>query len=186
LTRRSRRSSRPSTRARAPSLCSAVGYRIQRHGLEAERIDHGYDYLVTDVTVREEDPEDLSACFEVNEYKVEVKATTKGEACLTPLQAMTCATEEETFVLCVVDLRDFDGDIHQVDWETAEVSDHCKLISGEELPIDKTLALVRSAEGGDVPIRNAGALRYAVPPELWESGLDVDEWVEEAFSRQSA
>ena len=52
--------------------------------------------------------------------------------------------------------------------------------------IDKTLALVRSAEGGDVPIRNAGALRYAVPPELWESGLDVDEWVEEAFSRQSA
>lgn len=156
---------------------------LRQHGLEAERIDHGYDYLVTDVTVREEDPEDLSACFEVNEYKIEVKATTKGEACLTPLQAMTCATEEETFVLCVVDLRNFEGDVHQVDWETADISDRCKLISGEELPIDKTLTLVRSAEGGDVPIRNAGALRYAVPPELWESGLDIDGWVQEAFSR---
>ena len=38
-----------------------------------------------------------------------------------------------------------------------------------------------STEGSDVPIRNAAALRYAVGPELWEAGLDFDEWVETAF-----
>jgi hypothetical protein len=34
----------------------------------------------------------------------------------------------------------------------------------------------------DVPIRNAGSLRYAVRAEFWESGFDFDEWVEEAFA----
>src|ERR1700730_853944 len=105
------------------------------------------------------------------------------EACLTPFLAMTCAEEGGTFVLCVVDLRDFDGDVHQVDWDAADVSDRCKVVSRENLPINKALSLVRSPEGGDVPIRNVSALRYAVPAELWESGLDIDEWVEEAFPR---
>jgi hypothetical protein len=154
---------------------------LERHGLNVEDVDHGYDFAVTEVEVHDDDPEDLSASFDVDEYKIEVKATLSGEARLTPLQAMTCAEDSAQFVLCVVDLRKFEGDVHQVDWATTDISGSCKLLSGERLPIDKTLSLVRDAEQGDIPIRNVKALRYAVGPDLWENGLDFDEWVEEAF-----
>lgn len=156
---------------------------MERHGLRVEEIDHGYDFRVTAVNVREDDLEDLSASFEVNEYKVEVKTTTTGEARLTPLQATTCAADSGVFVLCVVDLRNFDGDVHKVDWTTADIAHLCRLVSGESLPIGETLTFVRNAEKGEVPVRNVNALRYAVRPDLWESGLDFDEWVQDAFTR---
>jgi len=136
--------------------------------------------------VRDDDPEELSSHFEVAGYKVEVKTTTTGEARLTPLQAATSATEPDMFVLCVVDLRNFEGDVHQVDWATADVSTRCKLTSGREIPIGETLSFVRDAEGSDVPIRNTIALRYAVRPDLWKDGLDFDRWVESAFAAKSA
>lgn len=155
---------------------------LERQGFDVDEIDHGYDFDVAAVKVREDDPEDLSAYFEIAEYNMEVKTTTTGEARLTPLQAATCAADSGKFVLCVVDLRGYEADVHQVDWTTADVSDRCKLLSGENLPIDQTLTFVRSAEGGEVPIRNVSSLRYAVRPALWENGLDFDEWVKEAFA----
>lgn len=160
----------------------SVKLAMQRLGLKVQDVDRGYDFLVTAVNVREEDPEDLSAYFEVGEYKVEIKTTTTGEVRLTPLQAATSVADPKSFVLCVVDLRSFEGDVHQVDWTTADVSARCRLASGQSLPIDKTLTFVRDAEGSDVPIRNATALRYAVRPDLWVSGLDLDQWVQDRFA----
>jgi hypothetical protein len=125
--------------------------------------------------------DDLSSHFEVGEYKVEVKTTTTGEARLTPLQAATSAGEPDVFVLCVVDLRDFDGDVHQVDWSAEDVSGLCKLTFGRDIPAGETLSFIHNAESSEVPIRNTIALRYAVPPELWEDGLDIDGSVEVSF-----
>lgn len=156
----------------------SVKLALERLGLDVKIIDRGYDFLITD----EEDPEDLSAPFEVGKYKVEVKATTTGEPRLTPLQATTAVEDPESFVLCVVDLRNFEGDAHKVDWIITDVSPHCRMISGQSLPIDETLAFVRNAEGSDVPIRNATALRYAVRPDLWANGLDLDQWVRAKFA----
>jgi hypothetical protein len=123
----------------------------------------------------------LSSHFEVAGYKVEVKTTTTGEARLTPLQAATSAAEPDTFVLCVVDLRHYAGKVHEVEWTSEDVAPLCKLVPGRNLPISNTVSLVESAEESDVPIRNANALRYAVRAELWETGLDFDEWVETSF-----
>lgn len=150
-------------------------------GLRVQDVDRGYDFLVTAVNVREEDPEDLSVYFKVGEYKVEVKATTTGEVRLTPLQAATSVADPERFVLCVVDLRTFEGDVHQVDWTTEDVSARCRLVSGQSLPLDETLTFVRNAEESYVPIRNAAALRYAVRPDLWATGLKLDRWVQATF-----
>lgn len=155
---------------------------LERCGLDVQDVDRGYDFLVTAVRVREEDPEDLSAYFEVGRYKVEVKTTTTGEARLTPLQAATTVDDPESFTLCVVDLRNFEGDVHRVNWSTTDVSGRCRLISGRDVPIDETLTLVRDAEGRSVPIRNASALRYAVGPDLWESGVDLNQWVRDSFA----
>lgn len=161
----------------------SVKLAMRRRGLKVSPdVDHGYDFLVTAVNVREEDPEDLSAYFEVGAYMVEVKATTTGEVRLTPLQAATSVDDPGAFVLCVVDLRSFEGNVHQVDWTTADVSARCRLVSGQSLPIDETLTFVRNAEGSDIPIRNATALRYAVRPDLWVTGLDLDQWVVATFA----
>jgi len=160
----------------------AVKAALERCGLKVEDVDRGYDFLVTAISVREDVPEDLSAYFEVGEYKVEVKATTTNEARLTPLQAATAVSDPQSFVLCVVDLRGFDGDVHKVDWTTADVSSRCRLVSGGNLPVRETLTLVLDAEGQSVPIRNSTALRYAVGAGLWERGLDLDQWVRDAFT----
>lgn len=165
---------------------ASVKIALEKLGLRVEGDDSGYggyDLLVSAVEVREEDSEDLSAYFAVGQYKVEVKATTAGEARLTPLQAKTAEADAAAFVLCVVDLRAFAGDVHQVDWATTDVSPYCRFVQGERLPITKTLTFVRSAEGSDVPIRNTTALRYAVQPDLWETGLGLEAWVQEAFGR---
>jgi hypothetical protein len=154
---------------------------MERHGLVVRDVDHGYDFWVTPVEVRDDDPEELSSYFEVAGYKVEVKTTKTGEARLTPLQAATSAGEPDVFVLCVVDLRCVTDDVHEVDWNSQEVSPLCTLVSGRDLPIKDTVRLVERAEGSDVPIRNATGLRYAVRPQLWESGLALDAWVEAAF-----
>lgn len=159
----------------------SVKHALKRLGLKVKFIDRGYDFHVTTVGDREEDPEDLSVSFELGGYKVEVKTTTTGEPRLTPLQAETAVNEPRSFVLCVVDLRDFAVDVHQVDWTITDVSAHCRFVSGQSLPIDATLASVRNARGSDVPIRNEIALRYAIGPDLWQRGLDLDTWVRETF-----
>jgi len=71
--------------------------------------------------------------------------------------------------------------VHQVDWSGEDVSGRCKLTFGRDIPTGETLSFVHNAESSDVPIRNTTALRYAVPSDLWEEGLDIDEWVETAF-----
>jgi hypothetical protein len=166
---------------------ASVKIALEKLGLRVEGDDRGYDgydFLVSAVEVREDDPEDLSAYFEVGKYEVEVKATTMDEARLTPLQARTAEADAASFVLCVVDLRAFDGDVHQADWATTDVSPYCRFVKGERLPVTKTLTLVRSAEGSDVPIRNTTALRYAVQADLWSEGLALEAWVHEAFRRE--
>lgn len=165
---------------------------LEKRGLKVEFIDRGYDFRVTDdrgntfdvteARVREEDNEDPSATFEFGSYKVEVKTTTTGEARLTPLQAAT-AVKDPKFVLCVVDLRNFDGDVHEVDWNTMDVSAYCRFVYGRSLPIDETLTFVQKAQGSGVPIRNETALRYAVRPGLWQTGLNLDQWVQDVVAR---
>lgn len=154
---------------------------LESRHLKVDAIDYGYDYLVTNVHVREGETDDLSAYFEVGQFKVEVKTTTIGEVRLTPLQALTSTTEREWFVLCVVDLRLFPGDIDTVDWVSEDVSLYCRFLSGTVLPVNDTLMIVRSAEASAIPARNTGALRYGVHSDLWQCGFMLDEWIESAF-----
>jgi hypothetical protein len=152
---------------------------LEQRGLQVDHDDYGYDFLVT---VNDGDPDELSSQFQIAQYKVEVKTTTTGEPRLTPLQAKTCASEPDTFVLCVVDLRDYPTDIHAVEWTASTVSSLCRLLPGTAIPIAETLSFVENAEGSDIPIRNVSALRYAVEANIWEAGIDFDTWVETAFA----
>lgn len=63
---------------------------------------------------------------------------------------------------------------------------HCRSGTGQDLPVAETLALVDNAEGSDVSIRNATALRYAVGVNLWEDGLRLAKWVQDTFVLSNA
>lgn len=156
----------------------AVLEALEARGLEVDPDDYGYDFLVSQVG---DDPQDLSAQVRIAAYKLEVKTTTTGEPRLTPLQASTCANEPDTFVLCVVDLRDYPSDVHDVEWTSHIVSPLCRLVAGGDIPVGRTVAFVQDAEGSDIPIRNATALRYAIGSDIWENGQRFDEWISDAF-----
>jgi hypothetical protein len=67
---------------------ASVAMALRARDLDPDPIDHGFDFYVTPVEVREDDPEELSSHFEVAGYKVEVKTTTTGEARLIPIRRL--------------------------------------------------------------------------------------------------
>ena len=165
---------------------ASVKSALEKRTLHVEGDDRGfqgYDLLVSAVEVEDDNREDVSARFMVGKYKVEIKATSTREARLTPLQAST-AEADSAFVLCVVDLRAFPGNVHGIDWRSTDVSGYCRFVAGDRLPVTKTLSFVRSAEGTNVPIRNATALRYAVQADTWGLGLSLDAWVNNVFGAE--
>jgi hypothetical protein len=165
---------------------AAVKSALEKRHLKVDVVDWGYDFLVTEVTVEEDETGDPAAVFGVGRFKVEVKATSAGEARLTPLQAVTAVDDRDAFVLCVVDLRGVDNALDRSDWKPEDVEGLCRFVAGSALPIGETLSHVRQAEGSAVPIRNTTSLRYGVPSALWVSARGLDEWVKDAFRSDRA
>lgn len=153
----------------------AVGVALTNRNLDVTLVDKGFDY---EVAMRSDDVyQDTGSKFELGPYLVEVKATTTGQVQLTPMQAATAAKERERYVLCVVDLRQvLDADLN-ADWTADHVEALAKLVPDIGETVGKTYDHVEHAKTLDVGIRNEMALRYAVPPLIWESGRSIDSWV---------
>ena len=154
---------------------AAIGAALERQDLRVKLVDKGFDY---EVALRSDDVlEDAGSVFEVGPYLVEVKATTTGSARLTPMQAATASQTPGRYVLCVVDLRQ----VSEVDlgrnWTADRVEPLAKLVSDIGGRVGETYEWVDVARTLDVGIRNESALRYEVPPEIWESGVAITAWV---------
>ncbi len=52
--------------------------------------------------------------------------------------------------------------------------------------VQGTWELVDEACASEVALRNEKALRYAVPPAVWEAGRSIGEWVEATFKGEAA
>lgn len=156
----------------------AVATALRRRGLEVTLVDRGFDY---EVDLPSDDVyHDARSAFELGPYLVEVKATTTGQARLTPKQAETCAGERNRYVLCVVDLRQMD-EVNALDFEGDWISDRvenlAKLVPAIGDQVGDTYRCVELATNLEVCIRNERALRYEVAPDIWEKGLTIDDWV---------
>ena len=154
----------------------AIGTALEREGLDVTLVDKGFDFKVE---LRNSDViEDVGIRFEVGSYLVEVKATTTGQARLTPLQAGTAGQEPGRYVLCVVDLRQVpEVDLAREEWTAEYVDPLAYLVSDIGSRAGKTYNWVDEAISFDVGIRNESALRYEVPPRIWESGMSIGDWV---------
>lgn len=156
----------------------AVAAALRRRDLKVTLVDRGFDY---EVDLESDDiHHDAGSAFELGPYLVEVKATTTGQARLTPKQAATSASERDRYVLCVVDLRQMD-EVDAADsegnWPADRVEELAKLVPNIGEKAGETYDWVELATTLDVSIRNERALRYEVGPEIWESGLTIDDWV---------
>jgi len=156
----------------------AVAAALRRRDLKVTLVDRGFDY---EVDLQSDDIyHDAGSAFELGPYLVEVKATTTGQARLTPKQAETSASERDRYVLCVVDLRqmdELDATDSDGNWTADRVEELAKLVPNIGDTVGETYDWVELATTLDVSIRNERALRYEVAPEIWESGLTIDEWV---------
>ena len=178
-------------RQRDVERCRNMGLAVQRairdalehHDLRVELVDKGFDYKVTfpiDAVI-----EDAGSTFEVGPYLLEVKATTTGRARLTPAQAATASQTPKQYVLCVVDLRQVSVADLESDWTTDRVNPLAKLVPHIGGSVQETYEWVSVARTLDVSIRNESALRYEVPPEIWESGMSIAAWVKAVKSTLS-
>ena len=147
----------------------AVAAALRRRNLNVELVDKGFDY---EVALQNDDiVHDAGGAFEIGPYLVEVKATTTGQARLTPKQAATAAGARERYVLCVVDLRE------EQDWTADAVEPLARLVPDIGGMVGETYDWVDMARTLDVSIRNESALRYEVPPQIWELGMSISDWV---------
>jgi hypothetical protein len=153
---------------------AAVGEALENQGLRVKLVDRGFDF---EVTLETGDIADGSLQFEVGRSLVEVKATREGEARLTPLQAATAAAEKERYDLCVVDLRSISADRLSGAWAGVDVEPLARMVPGVGEAVGETWGLVEWARSEQVAIRNDKALRYAVPHDLWQSGLSISAWI---------
>jgi len=176
------------TREQTVARCRKFGLDVQEavrlalkvHGLVVEVVDHGYDFEVTD------DLETVASRFEVGSYFVEVKATTHGDAKLTPKQAETASKNAGRYVLCVIDLRTVPDQRLDEAWTPDDVVPLARVVAGIGERVLSTWALVEEARSGEVGLRNERALRYAVPPNVWEHGCSIAEWIAHAFTHRAA
>ena len=158
----------------------AVGATLERHDLEVELVDRGFDY---EVTLPSDDVfEDAASVFEIGPYLVEVKATKTGRPRLTPTQAATAAQAPDRYVLCVVDLRQASGEDLGQEWTADRVEPLAKLVPDIGSRVRETYGWVELARTQEVGIRNESALRYEVPPGIWESGMSIAAWVKAVMS----
>jgi hypothetical protein len=154
----------------------AVKVALESYGLKLKLVDRGFDYEVTEET--DDVFEDASTKFEVGPYLLEIKATTTGQARLTPTQAEMASEEVSRYVLCVVDLRDVPEEELDREWTTDRIEELANLKADIGESVKDTCELVESARTNSVAIRNDAALRYEVPPSIWEAGTSITEWVD--------
>jgi hypothetical protein len=154
----------------------AVKLALEKYGLKLKLVDRGFDYEVSDSS--EDVMEDAATKLEVGPYLLEIKATTKGQARLTPTQAETASEEASRYVLCVVDLRDVPAEELDGEWTTERIEELAKISCEIGASVQETCELVETARTNDVAIRNDAALRYEVPVSIWEAGTSITDWVD--------
>jgi hypothetical protein len=163
--------------------CKRLGYAVQEavkqafesYGLELELVDRGFDYEVT--ASSDNVLEDFATRIQFGSYLLEVKATTKFQARLTPTQAEMASKESFRYVLCVVDLSDLSDEELDANWTGDRIEPLAKVITNIGDGIKETCELVEMAKTNSVSIRNDSALRYEVPMTIWQTGRSIPEWV---------
>ena len=159
------------------AIQDAIRQALEARNLTLTLIDRGYDFEVLPQT---EDVLTGAGCrIEVGPYLLEVKATTTGQARMTPTQAATASAEASRYVLCVIDLREVSEERLDGEWFAADVEPLAVLVKDIGNEVAETCQHVERARESDVAIRNEEALRYEAPVAVWQRGVSIGDWVQQ-------
>lgn len=160
----------------------AIEAYFREAGFQPQLIDRGYDY---DLWTVGSPLEDATHHVQMGDYLLEIKATTSGEVRLTPLQAQTASEQVARFVLCVVDLRGLPPERIEGQWSREDVEPLARIVPSIGNLTLEAHGLVTQARTCAVAIRNDDALRYAVPPDVWQMGIPLKDWVSQILPQQT-
>lgn len=159
----------------------AISQALQARGLTLKLVDRGFDYEVEskggDVV------DDGATHLEVGTWLLEVKASARGQARMTPAQVAMASEEAARYVLCVVDLRAITPDEMSTTWTPERVEPISRIVTDIGSRVKETSKLVSLARDCPVGIRNHEVLRYEVATEIWESGISIKRWVDSIQER---
>lgn len=155
---------------------AAVQEALEARNLNVKVVDIGGDFEVVVQQGGTIDEASL-ARLEIRDFIMEVKATTQGEARMTPTQAVNAAGKPERYVLCVVDLRNVPEVDLDRDWTPQRVEPLIRLMPNIGRYLRNPTDLIEAARNCEVRIRNDAALRYGVPANVWETGSSLDDWL---------
>ncbi|OLE52857.1 MAG: hypothetical protein AUG51_16060 [Acidobacteria bacterium 13_1_20CM_3_53_8] len=154
----------------------AVQESLEARNLKVKVVDVGGDFEVVIQQGGTIDEASL-AKLKIHDYIVEVKATTQGEARMTPTQALNAAGKTERYVLCVVDLRNVSEIDLDRDWTAQRVEPLMRLLPDIGLYMQDPTGFIEAARNCEVGIRNDAALRYGVPAKVWGKGISLNDWL---------
>ena len=153
---------------------------MKNSSLSIERTAFGSDYEIligSDITAANQE-----VIFKIGSVLIELKATGKSVAELTPLQAETATKNINRFVLAVLPLDNFDINENNVTHHTRFVTNIGSVLKPHydsylAYNNEKTNA-IKDREKARLSIED-GQVRYQVKSELWEeSSLDFNEFID--------
>lgn len=146
----------------------------------------GSDYILTDESSDLVNSADQREGFKINNWLVELKATGKEHAAMTPLQAKTATLQKDNYALIVVPLDGTEPDIEYL-------KTNAKVINNIGHKIDKVYndfneveikkdGLTHGQDGISVNIEDQN-IRFRVSSSVWESEqTDIETFVKTQFA----
>jgi hypothetical protein len=154
--------------------------------INIHREPFGSDYILTEESSDLVNNENQREGFRINNWLIELKATGKGHASMTPLQAKTATEQKDNYSLVVVPLDGTEPDIEYI-------RRNAKVISNIGHKIDNVFSdfndveikknnLNKGQDGISVSIEDQN-IRFRVSSAVWSSGqTDIESFVKTYFN----
>jgi len=154
--------------------------------INIKREPFGSDYLLIDESSDLVNDKKEEEVFKINDWLIELKATGKSYAAMTPLQAKTASEKRDNYALIVVPLDGSEPDISYVRDNAKVVSSIgyklSHLISDFNDIESKKSQLITEKDGVSVDIEDRN-VRFRVNSSIWNSkdGITISQFINEYF-----
>lgn len=154
--------------------------------INIHREPFGSDYILTEESSDLVNKENQREGFRINNWLVELKATGKEHASMTPLQAKTATEQKDSYSLVVVPLDGTEPDIEYLRLNAKVISNIGHKIDTvfsdfSDVEIKKS-NLINGQNGISVSIEDQN-IRFRVSSDIWSSGqTDIETFVKTYFT----
>ena len=159
---------------------------LQGYLINIDRRPFGSDFILTDESSDFVNSDNQREGFKIDDWLIELKATGKDYAAMTPLQAETSTTEKDNYALIVVPLDGNEPDHDYIRKNAKVITTIGYKIDGikadfDEVELKKT-DLFSGKNGVSVSIEDQN-IRFRISSDVWgsEGVVDIEKFIENNF-----